>query len=200
MCPDPTAAAVKCSRLFGGLLELGAVATTSMPQRNDLNGARGINEPVVQVIVGATQQYSAYAAETNIASRGPCVWLRGNELDRSNEFLANSAGRLRPVGVPPAAGFIDVACSTPREPDGKAGGHPMFRSSRRTSSAETVSPLSPSAMDSTSSASAAASKVNVSSPSRLRTVTTAPSGNGSPSRMIFPATTLPDVITIIDRF
>ena len=55
MCPDPTAAAVKCSRLFGGLSELGAAATTGMPQRNDLNGARRINEPVVQVIIDAAQ-------------------------------------------------------------------------------------------------------------------------------------------------
>ena len=55
MCPDPTAAAVKCSRLFGGLSKLGTVATTGMPQGNDLNGARGINEPVVQVIADATQ-------------------------------------------------------------------------------------------------------------------------------------------------
>lgn len=55
-CPDPTAAAVKCSRLIGGLLQLGAVAATSMPQRDDLNGTRrGLDEPIVQVIVDATQ-------------------------------------------------------------------------------------------------------------------------------------------------
>ena len=43
--PGPTAAAVKRSRLFGGVLELWAVATTSMPQRNDLNRPRGISVP-----------------------------------------------------------------------------------------------------------------------------------------------------------
>ena len=54
--PDPTAAAVKCSRLFGGLLQLRVIAPTGMPQCNDLNGTRrGFDEPIVEVIVDATQ-------------------------------------------------------------------------------------------------------------------------------------------------
>ena len=34
---DPIVAAVWCSRLFGGLLQLGLVATSDVPQRDDLN-------------------------------------------------------------------------------------------------------------------------------------------------------------------
>jgi len=86
--------------------------------------------------------------------------------------------------------------STASEVNGKAFAHSKFRSARKTSSAGTVSPRSPSAIDSRSSASAAASSSKVSSASRASTVTTAPSGNGSPSTTIFPETTLPEVISI----
>ncbi len=82
------------------------------------------------------------------------------------------------------------------EANGTTLAHSRFRSARKTSSADTVSPRSPSAIDSSSSDSAAASSSKVSSASRASTVTTAPSGNGSPSTTIFPDTTLPDVITI----
>jgi len=197
-CPNPTAAVVKCSRLFGGVLQLRGFTATGMPQCDDLNGTgRGLDEPIVQVVVDTTQENPAHTREANVAGSRPRVWLRGHKLQRSGKFLVQSARRLCPIVVPPPPGLVDVPCRTASEAHGEAWDHARFRSARRTSSAGTVSPRSASASDSRSSASAAGSSVNVSSPSRVRTVTTVPSGNGSPSTMIFPATTLPDVITML---
>jgi hypothetical protein len=100
--PDPTAAVVKCSRLFGCVLQLGSVAATGMPQRDDLNGTgRGLDEPIVQVIVDATQENPAHTGEANVTGGRPRVGLRDDELQRLGEFLAQGARRLCSIGVPP---------------------------------------------------------------------------------------------------
>lgn len=126
----------------------------------------------------------------------PTSGLRGKQLQRLVEFLAQRFRSFVPMLAPPTSGLFDVLRSPVREVNWKRLAHSRFRSARKTSSAGMVSPRSPSAIDSRSSASAAASSSKVSSATRARTVTMAPSGNGSPSTMIFPETTLPDVISI----
>ena len=87
-CPNPTAAVVKCSRWFGGVLHLGLFTATGMPQRDDLDGTgRGLDEPIVQVVIDTPQENPAHTREANLAGGRPRVWLRGHKLQRSGEFL-----------------------------------------------------------------------------------------------------------------
>jgi len=119
--PDPTAAVVKCSRLFGGVLQLGSVAAAGMPQRDDLNGTgRGLDKPIVQVIVDATQENSAHTGKAYVTGGRPSVGLRGDELQRLGEFLAQDARRLCSIGVPPTPGLVDMPRRTASEAHGEA--------------------------------------------------------------------------------
>lgn len=119
--PDPTAAVVTCSRLFGGVLQLGSVTATGMPQRNHLNGTEwGLDDSIVQVVVDATQENPAHTGEANVSGGRPRVGLRGDEPQRLGEFLAQSAWRLWSIGVPPTPGFVDVRCRTASEAHGEA--------------------------------------------------------------------------------
>ncbi len=189
---------VGCSGLIRRrALQTRASPSTRVPHSNDLDGTGGsLDHAVRHLIAQAIEEDSAYADQFGVSCPATDVRLRGDQLERLIDLLGQRGRSLLTVRAPPVGGLFNLLGRLPSEADWKVLTHTRVRSARKTSSAEMVSPRSPSAIDARSSASAVASSSKVSSPSRERTVTTAPSGNGSPSTMIFPATTLPEVMTI----
>ena len=128
----------------------------------------------------------------------PPAYSRRHRASRPHVMWGVS-DQWRPVQLPPFGRSTDMNTSTAS--DEQRGSRRQVRRRgklSRTSSAETISPLSASAIERRSSVSSSGLRSNVPSASRVRTVTREPSSSVTPSTTTFPSTTFP-VATFIPK-
>ena len=98
--------------------------STRVPKRQHLDRPRRtIDNPVIQVVLDAAQEYPPNAGEFDVLCRGSDFRLQGEELERLFEFLAERVRGQGAVLAPPQGGRFGLRRGPPREINGKRRGH-----------------------------------------------------------------------------
>jgi len=170
-------------------------ASACVPESQNLELCGHVCDTVVEVVPNPCEVQPTNAGQGKIPSACANLRLSGNQTGSALEFLADGIGRLRSIGSPPRLSLSNLPGREFADLDVKRLAHSRLRSSPISCVSGMVSPRSHCAIASRSILSVSESASNVSSPSRARTVTEAPSGN-SPSSSTRPATTFPDATCI----
>jgi hypothetical protein len=161
-----------------------------MPEREHLH--RGSAQAVVEKVVDTLEMETTNTSGSSVGRDRSDPRLGSKEREGLAKLLVNRPRSERAVQFPPFSRAPDVAvgtaCDTKRD---------LRRQVRRrgrlsrTSSPETISPRSASAIERRSSASSSGVSSNLPSASRATTVTTEPSSRVIPSTTTLPPTTFP---------
>ena len=65
-------------------------------------------DSIIQVVVDAAEKNPPHASKADVARDGSDLRLRGDQLERSGEFIGERAGRICTILAPPASSFLDV--------------------------------------------------------------------------------------------
>ena len=168
------------------------LSAVRMPQRKDNHHIVLLS--VVDVVADAVDLKASSARQLRVLDALADTWLQSEHSECGSQVFAHGMRCCEAIGSPPRIRSLDLGRGSGG--DSYASGHCFAARSRRakSSSTEMVSPRSASAMDSRSSASSSGLSVNPSLGSRVKTVTTAPSGRVTPSTWTLPPTTVPVAI------
>lgn len=178
------------------LLRRWTSAAACVPQSEYLYALR--SSAVVEMVVNAGQMKSPDIFKASVKRAGTQPRLKRQKRKRAIQFLLDGIRRGGTMQCPPSRHLLYLGSGAMGNSNRKWRGQAGRRRRSRSCSDEMLSPHSISAMALKSSASCSGEATNVSSSSRARIVTTAPSAKESPLRMTLPPTTVPVAIFIIE--
>ena len=154
--------------------------STTRPERKELDAFRIVEHTIIKKMPYALDVYSPHVRQLDVSRPTRCERCDSNDAQNSLEFFTNRIGRGQPVSSPQGLELANVLGCKRADLNRQWILHSRLIISAMRSSAEIVSPRSHWAIDSSRIAFSSGDTSKVSSGSRARRVTSAPSGS-SPS-------------------